>query len=373
MTEQRLECIYTMSSNATKKYTLNILEALSVPFGWVCHFRYRTVLIDPELLNLIPLKGEKLGKELKKIKVIDSYLYQEKKSNEWKWIAIYPFRLGVLMDAYKTGNEDTDVVHLFVKLTEHVSYKNQQAFTDIIKTKLGNKFNQYYASLSTSLEESYVASREDSKSAFYKICESIKSEHFKSPEGNEYYPVPCFIEGLKNRKGDFIDPTYDVLSYKSFYEIGECERYTFEFCLYFVEKPPEFEIGLSSDKNIFSTPAEYKLKISSRYDEESWTIISSLLERDIWSSISFKTKLQDKINNKKSLNIQVEFPVKIKRKRIYRFIDYAGDIGFAIGTASIASAKVIENKWWVQHWVWFLLGGYILFAICKGIIKFWRG
>lgn len=377
--DKRKICIYIMSSNATPKYTLNILQTLSAPFGWVSHFRFQKRLVDEDLWKLIPMKGENLSKKMRNIKVVSSYLYQREASDtRYEWEAIYPFRFGFLVDAFKTGDSDIDVGHLFVKVNNYVSYENQSDFKSLLMDKLGDKFNQRYASLGESLDEKFIVPRDKSKSAFHKICESIIPQHLRSPKNTDYYPVLFFIEGFKNSKGDFLEPKYDSHSYRSFYEIKECDRYAFEFCFYFREKPEKFEVNLSCDNKIFSNPAKYKLKILSRYDEESWGIISSLLERDIWTSISFSTKLQespDRVDNKEYLHIDLEIPIKVKRKIQYRIIDFVSDIGFTVGTASIALAKVIEGKWywWDKHWIWFVVGGYLLFAICKGIIKFWRG
>lgn len=343
-------CIYIMSSNAAEKYILDSLQVLSVPFGWVCHLRFQKKWVDPELWEIIPFKGEKLNEKLKDIRAIISYLYQERENRDerWKWIAVYPFRFGFLKYAFKTGDSELDIVHLFVEVDSFVSYHDDKQinFFDILKEKLKYKFNKYYASLGEPLEEKFVIPREQSKSAFHKICECIKLEHFKSSDkdGVDYYPATCFIEGFKKKKGKFLKPKYDRHSYKSFYKLRECARYTFEFCSYFAEKPMEFEVKLLCNEKIFSTPAEYKLKISSRYDEESWSIISSLLERDVWTSISFKTELPENINNKKSLDIHLEIPLNIKRKILYRIIDFGGDIGLAVGTGSIALAKVIEKN-----------------------------
>jgi len=94
---------------------------------------------------------------------------------------------------------------------------------------------------------------------------------------------------------------------RSFYKITEGEYYVFEFGTYFNLQPPKYTVKLLSDDRIFSTPREYELRASSRYDEISYPIVSSLLERDIWTSILFKTELKEKVNDKEPLNIHLEF------------------------------------------------------------------
>lgn len=362
--------IYTMSSNASIKYIRNIMETLSLPSGYVNHFRYQLKWVDPDLRNIIPRKDKKMNKKLRNIKAIMSYLYQKKIRDEWKWNTIFPFRSGTLIDAYKTGDEDTDIIHLYIKIDRYILYEKQVQFTNMVCEKLGNKFNKYYASCGLPFEEKYIASIENSKSAFNKICEFLDFEHFKSPEGKEYYPIFCFIEGLKDRKSKSIQPEYDPISYKSYYEIGEASRYSFGLSTYFPQKPPEFIIKLLTDEKIFSTPSKYELRVASRYDEESYNIISSILERDIWTAISIKTELLNNINDKEPLNLLINFPVKVKRIIYYRIIDVLSDIGFGVGTGSLALKAALPKITW---WLWPFFIGYVLWIIFKLIIKTWRG
>ncbi len=149
------EYLYLISSNATKEYILDILETLSSPFGTVHHFRYQLKWLDKDLRDKIPKKGEwrkkefrdripMIGKkgnnELENIKLVVCYLYQEIKRDQWQWIDIYPIRAGVLMDAYKIGDDDDDVAHFYFKVDNYVSY-DKQDFTEILKKSqtLNNK------------------------------------------------------------------------------------------------------------------------------------------------------------------------------------------------------------------------------------------
>lgn len=363
--------IYLMSSNATKEYITDILEVLSLPYGTVQHFRYELRRLDKELRNTLPVKGKEQINELKNRRVVICYLYQKKKGSRWKWIASYPIRIGILMEAYKTGDKDKDVAHFYFKVDNYISYDGQD-FTKVIQEKADTKRSNAYALIGASLNDKYIANKGDSKSAFHKICNSLKSKHLVSPEGNEYLPIYCFIEGFKDKKGKILVPVYDPLTYKSFYKLKEGEYYSFGFGTYFTSMPPRFAVKLLSDEKIFSTPPEYELRASSRYDEESYAIVSSILERDTWTSISFKTELSDKVDNKESLNIHFEFLIKVERKILYRIIDVLSDIGFGIGTGAIAikAAFSPEQMTW---WYWPTILGYVLWAICKIIVKFWRG
>jgi len=373
--------LYLMSSNASKEYILDILETLSLPFGTVQHFRYLVRWLDDDLKKKIP---EKNGKnELKNIKVGIYFLYQEKKGDKWQWRSIYPIRTGILMDAYKTGDRDNDVAHFYFKVENYISYDNSNCSTVIKKLlKEKNAYNngnhiegegisgKTLVFLYEGLPKNCIGSVKRSNSAFNNICESINLDHFKSPEGDiQYYPFFHFIEGLKGRKEELVKPKYDSLLKKSTYNLLEGERYSFKFNTYFPKEPPEYAIKLTTDERVFSTPKEYKLNIASRYDEESWPLIPSLLEKDVWTVVSFETESKN-INGKEPLNIHINFFIHIERNIFYRIIDVFSDIGFGVGTGSIALAKIIEGWTW---WYYPVIIGYAVWGISKIIIKFWRG
>jgi hypothetical protein len=361
--------LYLMSSNATKEYILDILEVLAMPSGCVQHFRYQLRWLDKELRSKLPVEGQGQTSELKNRSVVICYLYQVKTYSGWEWVAVYPIRLGILIDAYRTGDKDEDVSHFYFKVNNYVSY-NGQDFTKTFKEC--EKWGKFYAFLDTILNDTHIANGKNSKSAFHTICNSLPFEHLKSPKGNEYFPIYCFVDGLKDKKGEPLVPKYDPLTHKSFYEIAEGGHYSFAFSTSFtpVLPPPQYKIKLVSDKNVFSTPYIYKLIASSRYDEESWAIVSRLLERDIWTSLSFEIQLPDKVDNKESLNIRLIFPIRVKRKILYRVIDVASDICLVIGTGAIALKAAVPQITW---WRWAAIFGYLAFAICKLLIKFWRG
>lgn len=366
--ENNLKWVYLTSSNASKEYILDILETLSLPFGGVQHFRYQLKWIDDNLRKKLPKKGESGKDELKSIKVVVCYLYQERKESQWSWIGYYPIRVGTLMDAYKTGDENEDVAHFYFKVDNYISY-DRQNFIETIRKFAENNFEKKYAFFG---ESPNLTNREEARSAFHKICESINLDHFKSPEGKRYFPLFCFIDGLKDEEGKILTPEYHSFSHKSFYKLIEGNPYAFEFMTYSPtkQKLPKFTIKLVSEERIFSTPSVYELKGSSRYDEESWTVISCLLERDIWTVISFKVELINTIDDWEPLNTNITFPIKVIRKISYRIIDTLSDIGFGVGTGSIALSKMLEKWAW---WYWPVIIGYAVWAISKLIVKLWRG
>jgi len=373
-----MQTIYLISSNASKEYILDALEVLSLPFGMVQHFRYQLKWLDKELKEELPLKDNSKKDSLKNYKVVICYLYQEKIDNGWEWIKIYPVRTGVLMDAYKTGEKEEDIAHFYFKVDAYIpSDKGNEIEKEIKKWR--KVWNKTYAFFGKSLKNNILTSKKESYSIFHNICTSFKKEHFKSPEGNtEYYPIFCLIEGLKTFKRrcwrkikKTLTPEYNSLSHKSYYKIDEGSYCSFEFRIFSPENPPEFQIVLKSDEKLFSTPSKYELRISSRYTEESCALISRFLERDVFTLLCFETTCKN-FDKKEPLNFHIDFPVKIKRNLFFRIVEVAGDIGFGVGTASIALSKVLGEQW--SWWYWPVIGGYLTWMICKLIVKLlWRG
>ena len=380
MNKYKTQVIYLLSSNASKEYILDALEVLSLPFGMVQHFRYQLKWLDKNLKTQLPLKEDTRERNLKRYKVVICYLCQKKeKNNSWKWIEIYPIRTATLVDAYKTGRSNEDIAHFYFKVDKYIRYKN--IVNLVAEMKKWSSWDKFYAFFGKNINNHILVTERESYSSFIEICESFKKGHFKDcTENVEYYPLFCFIDGLKTDK-DRLSFKYDPLSHKSYYEISEGSIYSFEFRTYFPEKPPGFLITLRSDKKLFSTPSKYEFKISSRYSDESCMLIPRLLERDIFSIISFETQLEKKNidKNKEPLSLNINFQIKVTRKLRYRVIDALSDIGFGIGTgaialkaASVSSPNIPYILRLFSSW-WTIVGAYALWIICKFIIKLWRG
>jgi len=371
--DNNAKTLYLIASNASEEYMLDALEVLALPLGMVQHFRYDIKWLDKDLEKKVPKErenGEKDRKKLKNVKVVICYLYQEKDGDKWVWKEIYPLRIGVLIDAYKTG-DDNGVAHFYFKVNNYINDVSKIPGDLKEMWSNGEKWGKFYAFFDGSLEDRYSASKDDSKSAFQNTCNALKPKYFKYSIRKKYYPIFCFIDGIKDKNGKFITPKYEQQSHQSFYEFEEGSKYTFQFFTYFPENSPSLTFELVSDKRIFSTPEKYEFKIGSRYDERFGTLISSLLEKDVWSHISFKTKAEEKeIDGKKFLHIFLNFPVLVKRKLWYRLIDLGGDIGSVVGTACLGLSKFLESWSW---WYWPVIIGYFIWAVSKLIVRIWRG
>ncbi len=285
--------LFAMSSNATKEYMADILEVLSSPTGWVHHYRYQLKYIGEELKNSLGYKDGKINENLKNIRTVICFLYQVDAGNKEKpamvWDSVYPVRMGRLIEAYKTGNSDRDIAHLYFKVDNYLIY-NGINYTEIIEGVLKEQYNKSYATLGDTIEDKNIASISESKQAFHKICESINIEHFQLPSGEKYFPIFTNIEGLSQGKTS-IKPKYDKDTYSSYYQINEGSRYIFSFSTYFKEQPPEFPLTLITNKDVFSTPEKHELNIASRYDEEFWSIASRALTHYTWANMNFRSDI----------------------------------------------------------------------------------
>lgn len=380
--KNRLNCndennnwLYLMSSNASREYIKDILETLAIPFGSIQHFRYQLRWLDEKLIEMLPNKRIKNGNGLIGMKVAICYLYQERKNNGiWKWNTIYPIRIAKLVDAFKTGESKVDISHFYFQVENYIKY-NSHDFNKIISKIAKEKWEKKYSFLGKSFEDKYIAKKEESMSSFHEICEGFNQDHFNNPysSGEKYYPLFCYINGLVEENREIIAPQYNSSSCCSFYNLTEGVTHYFEFMTYTPrsQKIPNWKINFVSDSEIFSTPSKYCIEINSRYNAESLPLLSSILERNIWSFMSFKTKSTDnKINGFLPLELNINFLINIKRKMVFRIIDAFSDIGFGIGTGSLALKAVFPTWCW---WHWPVIIFYSIWIICKFIIKLWRG
>lgn len=374
------KCLYLMSSNASEEYILDTLETLALPSDAVHHFRYQLKWIDKNLKNELRIKGEEKNSLFEDMQVIVSYLYQSYNENKtdkekWKWNEIFPLRTGILMDAYKTGNEDdVDVAHFYFKIKNYFYYKNQD-FTEIMKKNAEQNFGKDYAFLNFHFYEKYVANKKDNKSALHKICQSNIFEKFITAKDNvEHHPLSYFIDNLKDADGNVVIPQYNPNCNKSFYELEEGDCYYLNLATYYPKEPKKFRIELKFDKKIISIPSN-KLKIKSRYNEESFMFVSSALEKDVLTFVRIKTEIEENMKNNhmlKLLKLDITLPIEIKRKKRYRWIDAISEIGFGIGTGLIAFSAILGDKWKVSYW-WIVILFYVVWIVCKIKIKLWRG
>jgi len=365
-------CLYLLSSNASSEYVKDIVEVLALPFNCVQHFRYQLKWLDPDLLDLIVHQRSTVSGPMVGCKVVVCYLFQtltkENGVESYHWESIYPVRSGILEEAIKTGDSPVDVAHFYFKVDQYLQYDKEAI--DKIMNQLENHRDRHYAFQETIPVDVRMAALEESQTAFYETCELIDANHLRLCRDDQFIaPVFCYIGRIKSSKGIAIEPVYDQNRRKSNYQLSEGSAYYFEFETYLTTDKLTPTIRLETDSNIFSTPSS-ELKASSRYDKETWTLVSKLLECDAWTNLSFYTESNSSDPDIKPLDIDIEFTIKICRRMLFRYLGVSADFAFALGTTVLVIAKLVPT------WTWWWLPVFVLFpiwAVCGIVAKLWRG
>lgn len=321
-------------------------------------------------MNQLRLAGEELDSSLKAIDVLICYLYQDRGVNGWEWKNIYPIRRGKLLGAYKSGSKNADAAHFYFSLEELIDVELSHEKATFLNPLTGKGHDNQYARV-IDRQVDFIATRENARSAFHQICDEINLDHLRSPEREQYFPVFCSVDGLKNANGKILKPKYDPHFRKSYYTLAEGARYSFSFSSYVRKEGSHFRASLFSEDSAFSNPEKYEIPIECAYDEESWTIVPSLVDRSKWTMLRFNTDLTKPSQGGEALNLNLGFLVRIRRRWFFRFTELVGEIGFGVGTGAIALSKQIEAS--VPWWYWIVLVGYGLWIISRLLKFYWRG
>jgi hypothetical protein len=355
----RTICLF--SSNGQKEYILDVLETIALPRGAIQHFRYQLKYVDPKLVSEIPHKGGPVVGGLPESEVVVFYLYQkENVEREREWKSIYPVRRGKLVEWYKTGETEHDIAHFYFEVSDYFDYREDSKIdreTEKAKSLAVDHSlkRQSYVCSASQLDFPVFNPAED-ESAFHGLVTSFKIEDFKPPLCDspvQYYPVFCFIRSLRESEGVASDlsMSYDQPVRKSYYELKEQNRYVFELSYNIPWKTPGkgSEITLRCPAEHFVSLTLDRLMVGSRYDEESWPLVTRRIQTDLWSAIEVQTKIAAPNGSGwEPLNISRSFPVFIKRK-LYRrkaaaFGDWLAGAFLALGTASITIFSITPSK-----------------------------
>jgi len=354
-----------ISSNAEGEYISDVIEIISSPNKFCQHFRYQLKWLPSNVKDKLTYERNNLNATLKKQKIGICYLFQIKVADgKWKWEKLYSIRAGVLIDAYKTGDNENDIAHFYFKLTDYLFYDEADLTEKLIK-KSNEKF---YAFFDSTFKDQHILN--PSKASKFKIYNKFDMTHFKViSDNNTYYPPFVYFTGIKKNNTKEIKVKFNKLTCQSYYTLIEGKSYSFEFGTYCKTFPTTFNLKLECDKNIFSSPDEYIYKINSGYNEESWLLMTKILEKSVWSIIKFKSEFPENIQTK-PLDIIINLPIHVNRKIIFRIIEVFSDIAFGVGTGSIAISKVLTDWDW-----WYIptIIGYFVWVITKIITKLWRG
>ena len=345
------------SSNATKKYFSNAISALCWPRDWVSHVRYQVRLVDDGLIREIPRKDASNGAKSALVgrRVLVAFMFQTRVMNptthalDWQQEALYPFRYGKLVEAYRIGSGDHDIVHFYFGV-EGCHVPTPDAPLPIEPAKL-LKPNIHAAAVPIKASES--APQKD-ESAAYDLLESVHPEHLTfQPDQADlshkalYYPVLCRIRDLRSVGGKYRvrKPKFGARSRTSFYELTERKAYLFDFGFYVPRASGSpssgSKVALTHDSKTFLTAPKRSLSVESRYDEQAWLVVPGITEGTIYRELTLSTRVKaPQGTNAQPADLSLTLPVTIKQNRWVRWRYGVGGFiaaaALALGTLALA-------------------------------------
>ena len=333
--------------------------------------------VDPALAGLIPLKRVELPEELIGIKVNIYYLYQKEvpgdkpspPQRKYRWEKVYPVRTAKLISAYATGSNERDILHFFFELDD-------DEFNNVINPEkfFGEQNQNKYATILPTSKLPLDQKEQVLKYSQREISDKFDLDHFTTFDGKKYYPLFFYIDGIRNRSGEYLQPKSDLLSMSTYYQFKEGEKYVFDFTTFFSKNPKEYKISLKVDEKAF-VKNENEMILNTRYDVRNWILVVSSIERNMWSYLNFEITDVEGQQGKSplALPIKIRFNIEIKRFMTARVIEVFADIGFVVGTGFIALSKLVTNLD-NNNMFWWIVGlSYLISIIGKILGKFWKG
>jgi len=361
------KCLYLMTSNAEEEYMADGFECLGLPRGFVVHFRYRLQWVDMALTGLLDHEGRKLGASLRKLPVVVSYLCQRWSSEGgWNWERVYPLRLGRLVSAFKSGDDEEDIAHFYFELGDFVGGNESGSEHDELpgfgKPLAAARGSGKYAFLGEQSSDDNTSLKSD-ESAFRQLAEAIRPEHLilakETDLGSRVVPLFCFIEGIRQAKGrhrPVLKPRFDGATLRAYYELAEGTRYALDVCFHVPVslRGSKGELLLEEKGDALSIACANPIPVESRYDKDSWLVIPKLLEREMWSHMVVSSRVliagADGASTK-ALVLRFHAPIKITPRRARRvlvqLVDVVGGVAFAAATALVAlsDTAVVPDRW----------------------------
>lgn len=357
------------TSNASRSYFTDAFQVLAWPRGWIAHFRYQLQWLTSEFADTLPLPDHATNPSLtlRGKRLIIAYMFQEASRSSTdgsvhrSQVALYPLRYGTILNAFRVGNERSDIAHFYFSLDGF--YIRPSNVSTCLKPSDILPANIFVDSIRFPVLETDSNSDE---SAFYRLVDSMDPKHLvDASEPNAataYYPVAAFIRGLSRRnhrstaEAAFVDPVsrqrinpkFEWSGKLPYYELSERHEYLFDFSYYIpkwaASPAAGSTISLTSDEQVFATPNRYSIPAESRYDEHSWLLASGATERNVWRNLVFTTDIQAKSGNSGEVaNLSLNFSIVIKpdvaRRAVTLLFDVCGDVGLAVGTVALAFIK----------------------------------
>lgn len=294
-------CLYLVSSSASREYILDCVEALALPRGMILHFRYRFKYVDEQLRASLPPEGGKLPASLRNLPVVVVYLYQVQTIGVWKpgdtmgpGGPYLPLRCGRLINAFKDGQ----IAHFFFELTSYVKPKYRRGSTRILlnqqvrfRASTGKKAPISYAHVARDL--GFEGERVNDTKAFQSIVDEAylpgewRTRSLGSAPLDVTYDVIFLrIAGLfreRDKRLTEIAPIQRVVKGSAFaeYELEGDATYHMRLVTHLSARIPAALPGQGRAKLRLVFDPEYikpigptSLRISSLYDLEYWSFMT---------------------------------------------------------------------------------------------------
>lgn len=303
------ECVYLVSSSASREYVLDCVEALALPRGMVQHFRYRRKYLAKNLAGLLRQGPNRLCADLKDLPVVVVYLYQAQRGGHWnpeeKGDRYSPLRCGRLIDAFFDG----EVAHFYFEVNDYVKppdrrrpkrveqpvWAARKSLNDKIQfqsKEVKGKAIFYYACLGPDL--SLAATGLSDTSAFQRFVDDAyrRSEWRTRSSGSApldvtYDVVFVQVDGLFLERGHRLVrmvPSLTALQWNPFAEykldagkIYHIKVVTHLFARFAAELPGQGNatLSLQFDPDIIKPAGPTSFRISSTYDLHYWPIVAA--------------------------------------------------------------------------------------------------
>jgi|LSQX01.1.fsa_nt_gb hypothetical protein len=302
-------CIGAFSSDSRELYKANIYKALSVPNGFIIHFRYKFKYVDDDILKSIK---NYIGRDV----IIFHSIYNDVEGS-YQHI---PVRKAKLINA-KISN-DTELFHAYCELTD---------FCNVVIETLTEK---------------------TPPAKFFTTIQYEELEHVKWRDKidclKNKYPDFCFyyIKSIETVRGCKKNIKISNDKNGCFYCLNHGKKYLIRLSI----ANPEInkcKLRFNSSTDDISANISNPIYVSAQFDDITVPIYIKSLSVSIESSfISFTPEIDDKINSEYSLNIEIKKKISICRSLYYGICSL-----FAIASIWILkeSAESIFNN---GNWDW---------------------
>jgi hypothetical protein len=358
LTKPVKKTVVLTSSNGSRKYVTDAFEIVSLPTGWVAHFRYELKLVEESLAGALPDTRGATNNPVRGLRVMTAYVFQTRNVKDPRTfdpIAVHPMRYARIVDAYKTGVGDRDVAHFYFKLEEY--WVPGAATSPEIDQVMAMLASRRYAGQIAPV----TASGREGETAAFAVISAIPDAHLThqptadATDVRQYYPWLLYIRGIQKHKGWWRrnpTPQFDDGAQSSTYKLTERHEYLLNFSFHvpasigsnFGEPQAGSTIQLTYDKSAFASEADRSLGVESRYDEQLWLVIPATTDRSAQRELLLSTALKvaspDRVDPiDLSFTIPVAIGQNILRRLVFIGFGILGDVSFAIATIIVALAK----------------------------------